>query len=111
MRCVRCKQLPVTLFNFCGQYCEDRAARRAPQIYTLDNWDPKFDESESTPRPTRVIAYILVFGSNQVRERFETCWKDSAKAKPAVKLVWKVVMTKPLMESFFAYRLAFFCCP
>lgn len=43
-RCVRCKQYSVTLFNFCGQYCHDRALGKAPQIFALDTHDGKYGE-------------------------------------------------------------------
>jgi len=83
MKCVRCKTHPTTLFNFCGQHCHERAVEKAPIIFQLDDHDPKFEE---------------------IRHRFDVSWKDTDKPKPTVKLIWKIVMNKQLMDSFFNYR-------
>lgn len=41
-----------------------------------------------------------------VKHLFEASWKDDAKTVPTVQMIWKIVMTKSLLESFFAYRWA-----
>ncbi|KAG8896609.1 hypothetical protein FRB99_008798 [Tulasnella sp. 403] len=83
--CILCKENPKSLYQFCGQRCQDRAYKDAPLLLPIDKKDPKF---------------------NDIANQFNISWRHTNKQLPAVVHIYKVVMTKALMDSYDAYRKA-----
>ena len=104
--CILCKKYPKSVAQFCGQQCLNSAYAKAPMLISIDRTDPKFDDSKSYINSLSIINY-----SCTVVNQFNLSWRHTDKAKPPVAHVYKIVLSKQLMDNYFLYQCVFRTCP
>lgn len=87
--------------QFCGRVCSDNAENAAPKVLEVPEGHVTF--KSGTWASAAATMQILTADSGTVADQFTSTWK-AGKPCPAVRRIYKIVMTKALMRRYETYK-------